>query len=122
MALQVTGCGNRCKDVQHAKAALARQGAPHRGADVRVTVPYDQANRVIAGLLAQEPVTMEQARVRAPAHYPRERAVFFGRAAAFFGAFRARYSSSSISKPVLTTFFCLLRAAATSAISQIICS
>ena len=57
----VTGCGNRCKDVQHARAALQRQGAPNRGADVRVTLPYDQTNRVIAGLLAQEPVTMELA-------------------------------------------------------------
>lgn len=56
-----TGCGNRCKDVLHAKAALARHGVANRGADVRVTVPYDQANRVIAGLLAQDPITMELA-------------------------------------------------------------
>lgn len=59
LALVVTsGCGNRCKDVEHARAALAHHGTANRGADVRVTVPYDQANGVIAGLLAQEPVTM----------------------------------------------------------------
>lgn len=62
LALVVTtGCGNRCKDVEHARAVLARHGVANRGADVRVTVPYDQANGVIAGLLAQEPVTMELA-------------------------------------------------------------
>lgn len=61
LAVQLLGCGNRCKDVQHARAALQRQGAPNRGADVRVTLPYDQTNRVIAGLLAQQPVTMELA-------------------------------------------------------------
>jgi len=56
-----TGCSNHCKDVERARLALAQHGTPSRGADVRVTVPYDQANRVIAGLLAQEPVTMELA-------------------------------------------------------------
>lgn len=56
-----TGCGNRCKDVLHAKTALAGHGVANRGADLRVTVPYDQTNRVIAGLLAQEPITMELA-------------------------------------------------------------
>ncbi len=62
VALVVTsGCGNRCRDVEHAKAALTGHGTANRGADVRVTVPYDQANRVIAGLLAQEPITMELA-------------------------------------------------------------
>ena len=56
-----TGCGNRCKDVEYAKAALAGHGVVNRGSDLRVTVPYDQANRVIAGLLAQEPIAMELA-------------------------------------------------------------
>lgn len=58
MTALLTGCGgNRCQQVAGVRASLARSAAANRGADVRVTVPYAHANAVLAGLLAQQPVT-----------------------------------------------------------------
>jgi hypothetical protein len=55
----VAGCGGRCKDVESARAALAsRTGAPDRGADVRITLPFAQLDRVFAELLAAKPITV----------------------------------------------------------------
>jgi hypothetical protein len=58
VTLLASACEPRCKQVVHARAALAHDGAPGRAADVRVTVPFARANDVIAGLLAQEPLTL----------------------------------------------------------------
>jgi hypothetical protein len=59
LAAPLLGCGgNRCTQVDRVRASLARTGVANRGADVRVTVPYAHANGVIAGLLAQEPVSV----------------------------------------------------------------
>ncbi len=55
----LAGCGGRCRDVASARAALAsRRGAPDRGADLRVTLPFAQVDRVFAELLAARPVTV----------------------------------------------------------------
>jgi hypothetical protein len=55
----VAGCGGRCKDVESARAALAsRTGAPDRGADVRITLPFAQLDRVFADQLAAKPLTV----------------------------------------------------------------
>lgn len=50
------GCGSRCHEVQRARTALAHAGAPDRTADVRVSVPLDRANELIAELLRAEPL------------------------------------------------------------------
>ena len=55
----VTACGGRCKDVESARAALAaRTGAPDRGADIRITLPFAQLDRVFAEQLAAVPLTV----------------------------------------------------------------
>jgi hypothetical protein len=55
----VAGCGGRCKDVESARAALvSRTGAPDRGADVRITLPFAQLDRVFAEQLAAKPLTV----------------------------------------------------------------
>jgi hypothetical protein len=57
--IALSGCGgSRCKEVQRAREGLVRSGAPNRGADMRLTVPFTRANDVIADLLKQEPMTM----------------------------------------------------------------
>ena len=54
-----TGCGSRCKEVEHARAALrAHVGAKGRVADVRVTVPFARANEVFAASLARQALTV----------------------------------------------------------------
>jgi len=57
----VAGCGGRCRDVERARQRLAHVGTRARGPDLEVTVPYDQANAVIAKLLAREPLAMSLA-------------------------------------------------------------
>ncbi|MEO8844825.1 MAG: hypothetical protein ABI591_23760 [Kofleriaceae bacterium] len=55
----IAGCGGRCKDVESARAALAaRTGAPDRRADVRITLPFAQLDRVFAEQLAAKPLTV----------------------------------------------------------------
>ncbi|MGE0869664.1 MAG: hypothetical protein AB7P03_13950 [Kofleriaceae bacterium] len=52
------GCAARCPEVARQRAALAsRTGMPDRAADLRVRVPLERANEVIAELLAAEPLT-----------------------------------------------------------------
>jgi hypothetical protein len=52
------GCGSRCKEVESARSALrSRQGAPNRGADVRVTIPLERANKLIEEVL-RDPLTV----------------------------------------------------------------
>ena len=59
VAATATACGSRCKEVEHARTTLAaRTGDETRGADVRVSVPFDKANTFIAELLRAEPLTM----------------------------------------------------------------
>jgi hypothetical protein len=55
--IMLAGCGgSRCKEVNDARAALAHVGTPDRGADVRVVVPLERANTLIAELLRAEPL------------------------------------------------------------------
>jgi len=59
LALVSTGCGSRCKEVARARTALAnRPPAAQRGADVRLTVPFERANTLFAETLAAQPLTM----------------------------------------------------------------
>jgi hypothetical protein len=55
----IAGCGGHCKDVESARTALShRAGAPDRGADVRVTLPFAQLDQVFGELLAAKPLTV----------------------------------------------------------------
>lgn len=59
LALVTTGCGSRCKEVHSARDALDnRAPAAHRGADVRVTIPFERANTLFAETLATQPLTV----------------------------------------------------------------
>ena len=59
VAVAATGCASRCKEVERARAALAaRRGDEQRGPDVRVTVPFQRANTLVAELLEAEPLAM----------------------------------------------------------------
>jgi len=54
-----TGCGSRCKEVEHARSALlARTAGADRGPDVRVSVPFDKANALLEELLRDPPLTV----------------------------------------------------------------
>ncbi len=73
IALVSTGCGSRCKEVARARTALAnRAPAAQRGADVRLTVPFERANTLFAETLAAQPLTMA---LEAPSLGPIEIAV-----------------------------------------------
>lgn len=57
--IALTACGNRCKDLETARSVLAsRKGAPDRGADVRVTLPFARLDEVFADQLATRPLTV----------------------------------------------------------------
>ncbi len=60
LAIVVSGCSSRCKDVAAARTALtARRATEDRGADVRVTIPYARADAVLAAALAAEPIAKQ---------------------------------------------------------------
>lgn len=59
LGLVVTGCASRCKDVAAVRSGLtSRAGAPNRGADLQVTVPFARANALIAEVLQQQPLSV----------------------------------------------------------------
>lgn len=59
LALVTSGCGSRCKEVRSARDGLANRAlVAQRGADVRVTVPFERANTLFTETLAAEPLTM----------------------------------------------------------------
>ncbi|MEO8705465.1 MAG: hypothetical protein ABI867_35870 [Kofleriaceae bacterium] len=59
LAVLAAGCGGRCKEVAHARTALReRPAATARGADIRVSIPFEHANGLIASLLNEQPLTV----------------------------------------------------------------
>ncbi|MBA3452687.1 MAG: hypothetical protein H0T42_06330 [Deltaproteobacteria bacterium] len=57
LALVTSGCGSRCKEVHSARDALANRAAgAQRGADVRVTIPFERANALFAETLTATPL------------------------------------------------------------------
>lgn len=53
------GCGSRCAEVATIRTDLAaRTGAPDRGPDVRVTIPFAAANALVADVLRAAPITV----------------------------------------------------------------
>ncbi len=59
LALITTGCGSRCKEVHRARDVLAnRAPTAQRGADVRVTIPFERANTLFAEALVAKPLLM----------------------------------------------------------------
>ncbi len=54
------GGGSRCAEVAAVRDALkARAGAPDRGADLRVSLPLQRINELIAGALADQPLAVD---------------------------------------------------------------
>jgi hypothetical protein len=59
LSLLAAGCGSRCKEVATARDALTnRAPAANRSADIRVTVPFERADALLAEGLAAAPLTM----------------------------------------------------------------
>jgi hypothetical protein len=59
LVMAATGCGSRCKEVEHARMALlSRTPGADRGADVRVTIPYERANTLFDQMLREEPLVV----------------------------------------------------------------
>ena len=59
LALITTGCASRCKEVHSARDALTnRAPTVQRGADIRVSIPFERANTLFAEALVAKPLRM----------------------------------------------------------------
>lgn len=57
-ACALAGCASRCKQVDAVRAELLARGAAPREIDVRVLVPLERANELIAELLRERPLSV----------------------------------------------------------------